>query len=138
MTTNPDLVEAVGRLTKVREAMPSHPLHFALRSIYGREAPNAKFNADLRTLLAAVTPPLRGGEELGLSVAESAALPQEARPANASDDLLDALINVLNDLAPIDYDDEVLEPGSDARVAAYWLRPSVVRAREAIANAEGR
>jgi hypothetical protein len=56
MTTNPDLAEAVGRLTKVREAMPSHPLHFALRSIYGREAPNAKFSADLRSLT------LRAGE----------------------------------------------------------------------------
>lgn len=44
--------EAVGRLEKVVATMPSHVLHFALRAVYGRSAANAKFEADLRALLA--------------------------------------------------------------------------------------
>jgi hypothetical protein len=56
----------------------------------------------------------------------------------AAPDLYWAMVDLLNDLAPIDYDDEVLEPGSRDAVSAYWMRPTVLAARAALSRAEGR
>jgi len=49
---NPTLAEVEARVERVVKAMPTHVLHFALRAVYGRAAPNKKFEADLTTLLA--------------------------------------------------------------------------------------
>ena len=49
--------------------------------------------------------------------------------------LVEALDDLLQALSPHDYDDEILEPGSGAAVAAYWNRPEVVKARAALERA---